>query len=637
MHLILGTAGHIDHGKSSLVRALTGTDPDRLPEEKSRGVTIDLGFAHLSLAPANSGSTYEIGIIDVPGHADFVNNMVSGVGALDLAVFIIAADDGWMPQSEEHLHILSYLGVRNIVIAMTKADLCDDVPFAIEMLRDELKDTSIADVPIVPVSSITGEGIDTLKSTLIESLQGYQPPAEQQKPRLAIDRLFSPKGAGTVVTGTLTGGSVGLGETLVLQPLGLPAKVRYIQNHSQELDQAQPGMRTALNLPDLPIAGPGKPGAERGHILTKEHCGETTDTLDVRLERLARPIPGYKPRALRHTETVILHHGSARCQARVILHDRQQLEPGETCLAQLRLDQPVFLLNGDRVVLRDGSQQNTLAGGTVLDALAQRQAFRTPERATFLQPRSKAPLDLEAQLQTALYKNHILDAANPLPNSPFSDATINRHIELAISKGSLQRIDQQLIDVNWWKDILDSASHSIRSWHQQHPNLPTMPLESLEKTLTNQLPTDTFPLVITALEEREFSRQGKGIAHSSHQLTLPEHLKQEAADILQTLKQAGLQPPNKSELCSSNTALQALEFLCRSGEAVEIDPKIVLARSCCDQAAAQVEQLIQQQGQATASEIRQHLDSTRKIVMPLLEFFDSQGLTRRDGNHRTLA
>jgi len=211
MHLVIGTAGHIDHGKSSLVQALTGTDPDRLPEEKARGVTIDLGFAHLSLSDENN--TYEVGIIDVPGHADFVNNMVSGVGALDLAIFIIAADDGWMPQSEEHLHILTYLGIKRVIIALTKIDLSDDVPFAIEVLRDELQDTAIANAPIVPVSAITGEGIEELKTTLLNALRDCPPPADTGKPRLSIDRLFSPKGTGTVVTGTLSGGAIHLGDT----------------------------------------------------------------------------------------------------------------------------------------------------------------------------------------------------------------------------------------------------------------------------------------------------------------------------------------------------------------------------------------------------------------------------------------
>jgi len=435
MHFVLGTAGHIDHGKSSLVQCLTGSDPDRLPEEKARGVTIELGFAHLSLkntrpqASTPSPDSYEIGIVDVPGHSDFVNNMVAGVGALDLALFIIAADDGWMPQSEEHLHILTYLGISRVIIALTKADLCDDVPFSIEVLRDELQDTPLANAPIIPVSSITGEGIEDLKNALLDQLSTCPPRSDSGKPRIAIDRIFSPKGTGTVITGTLVGGSINIGDSLTLQPAGLTTKVRYIQNHNQSLNHACPGMRTALNLPDLPIAAPGKPGAHRGNTLTSPTCGTPTRTLDIHLRRLARPIPGTKPRPLRHLETVVLHHGSTRCHARVILHNQSHINPGENCLAQLRLDSPVFLLTGDRIVLRDGSQQSTLAGGTVLDAQPSRQGFRSEKRAAFLQPRADHPDDPSTHLTTLLARDGLADAQHPLPNNPFSEDAIRTCID----------------------------------------------------------------------------------------------------------------------------------------------------------------------------------------------------------------
>ncbi|NWK56061.1 selenocysteine-specific translation elongation factor [Verrucomicrobiaceae bacterium N1E253] len=633
MHLILGTAGHIDHGKSSLVRALTGTDPDRLPEEKARGVTIELGFAHLSLQ--DDHQTYELGIIDVPGHADFVNNMVSGVGALDIALFIIAADDGWMPQSEEHLHILTYLGVKRVIIAMTKSDLCDDVPFAIEVLRDELQGTDMAEAPIVPVSSTTGEGIDQLKQTLLQELKHCTAAADNGKPRLAIDRIFSPKGSGTVVTGTLTGGHVNLGDTLTLQPLGIPARVRYIQNHNQALEQAQPGMRTALNLPDLPIASPGKPGAQRGHTLTTETTGQASTTLDVLLTRLSRPIPGSQDRPLRHTETVILHHGSARCQARVILHGQNQLQPGESCLAQLRLETPVLLLSGDRIVLRDGAQQHTLAGGTILDALAERPGFRTDERAEFLQQRVQAPGTPRQDLLSLIHYKHQLPADQALPNHPASVSTIQDVQTDEIEQGSIIRHGDTLLDAPWWKQILQQAEMLIQQWHQTQPDLPSMPLEELEKSLPD-CPQVLFRILPEALELKGYQRQGKGIAHSSHQLTLPEHLAADAKNILKALDQAGLQPPNKAELTPTPQAQQAMQFLIRSKEVIELDPKVVISRSSRDHAIHLVSNFLTSRGQGTASELRQELDSTRKVVMPLLEHLDAIGITSRNENYRTL-
>ncbi len=631
-HLILGTAGHIDHGKSSLVKCLTGSDPDRLPEEKARGVTIELGFAHLSLT--HEDEAYELGIVDVPGHADFVNNMVAGVGALDIALFIIAADDGWMPQSEEHLHILTYLGISNIIIALTKADLCEDVPFSVEMLRDELQDTSIAEAPIIPVSAITGEGIDQLKDTITQNLQNCQPQQDVLKPRLAIDRIFSPKGTGTVVTGTLTGGSIRIGDSLIAQPIGIPAKVRYIQSHSQALERALPGMRTALNLPDLPIDAPGKPGAKRGLTLTAQSCGVPTDTLDIHLQRLARPIPGIKPRALKHMETVMIHHGSARCRARVILHDRNHLNPGEDCLAQLRLENPLFLLTGERIVLRDGSQQSTLAGGTVLDALPARQGFRTESRETFLHARAAQPNDPAVYIRTSLVRDKILKAQQVLSNHPFHPDTIRETSEKLIAEGSVIRHNDLLIHSKWWKSLQDEAEKSVRGWHKQHPDLPSMPLDNLQKEIAS--PEEVLGFLITTLSTKGYQASGQGIAHPNHRLTLPDEIEKIAQSIVTQLDQTGLNPPNKSDIITTPAQDQAMKFLIRSGQVVELDPKIVITSAALDAAIQKVKTFISSNGQATASELRQHLDSTRKIVMPLLEHLDALGVTLRNENYRTL-
>ena len=633
-HLVLGTAGHIDHGKSSLVKRLTGVNPDRLPEEKARGVTIELGFAHMSLS--DDDRQYEIGIVDVPGHADFVNNMVAGVGALDLAIFVIAADDGWMPQSEEHLHILSYLGIKNIIIAMTKADLCEDVPFSIEVLRDELQGTAIAEAPIIPVSSVTGDGIDDLKQALLENLKSYTPAKNAAKPRLAIDRIFSPKGTGTVVTGTLSGGSLNIGDTLTLQPTALDTKVRYIQNHNQSLDTALPGMRTALNLPDLPIASPRKPGAQRGNTLCSLDAGKPTQTLDIHLKRMERPIPGYNPRALRNTETVLLHHGSARCHARVILNDRTYLNPGESCLAQLRLEEPLLFLTGDRLVLRDGAQQSTLAGGIVLDTEAQRQGFRSEERAQFLTPRAEQPDQITSYLESLLERDRTLPTVNPLPNNPFHNDDITEAIETLTANDIITRHENLFLHSAWWKEQLATASKAINTWHKKRPDIPSMPLDELTKQLTD-IPPSLFQYLPSAMEKQGFQSNGKGLASSSHTLTLPDEIAPEAKAILNSLDQTGLQPPNKGELTATAKADQAMKFLIRSGQVIELEPKIVISTTTRDIATTKVQEFITAQGQGSASELRQHLDTSRKIVMPLLEHLDSIGVTIRDGNFRTLA
>jgi len=385
MHFILGTAGHIDHGKSSLIKALTGTNPDRLPEEQKRGVTIELGFAHLKLGG------HEIGVVDVPGHADFVNNMVSGVGALDLALFVVAADDGWMPQSEEHLHILSYLGIKNIIIALTKIDMCEDVEFVQELVREEIQNSPIAEAEIIPVSSHTGEGLDLLKEAIVEKAKSIKHDIKGKNPRLHVDRVFSPQGVGTVVTGTLYGSEVSVGDELVCYPIMQRTAIRHVQMHSSDSPTASPGSRVGLNLSDLAVDQRGKPGVRRGCLLAPEGL-DASQTFDVLLSRLNREILGQTAtkRPLKNTEATILHIGSARVSARVILNEGTTLASGEKTFAQLRLDEPITASVGDGFVLRDGAQQGTLAGGIILDPLAEPRKFRTSERASALNRRAEA-------------------------------------------------------------------------------------------------------------------------------------------------------------------------------------------------------------------------------------------------------
>src|SRR5216117_353745 len=293
-HFILATAGHVDHGKSTLVKALTGTNPDRLPEEKARGITIDLGFAHLELsAPPSSlnkrqsnasaartsdqPSTFSVGIVDVPGHEDFVRNMIAGIGSIDLALLVVAADDGWMPQTEEHVQILNYLRVQRGVVALTKSDL-GGIDVVAEQIREKLRDTPFVRASIVPTSVRTGEGIENLKDALATELATAEPQPDICKPRLFVDRAFTLRGIGTVVTGTLSGGRMHRGQNVVIQPQNLSARVRTIQSHNRDMEIAQAGTRTAINVPDVPV---GSDGIKRGDVITIANLGAATDTVDV--------------------------------------------------------------------------------------------------------------------------------------------------------------------------------------------------------------------------------------------------------------------------------------------------------------------------------------------------------------------
>src|SRR5438552_3323848 len=363
---IVATAGHVDHGKSALVKALTGTDPDRLPEEKARGITIDLGFAHLELPSAahRASATLHLGIVDVPGHEDFVKNMVAGVGSVDLALFVVAADDGWMPQTEEHLQILTSLGVGRAVVALTKIDLAENEALVQAQLRDKLADSPFAQAPIVPTSVVSGRGLEELKVTLAQVLSDTPPPRDIGKPRLPVDRVFTLRGIGTVVTGTLTGGGLRRGQAVVIHPSGKTARIRTLKNHNRDVEVCGPGMRTALNLPDVEDSASAA-GVQRGDVITLPETGAPSPAMDVLLEKSARLTGGKTggARPLRDGSLVRIHVGSANVPARVFFLETGQLCAGGSALAELRFKFPVFAFASDRFIVRDWSEQATLAGG----------------------------------------------------------------------------------------------------------------------------------------------------------------------------------------------------------------------------------------------------------------------------------
>ena len=640
-HFIIGTAGHIDHGKSTLVQTLTGTNPDRLPEEKERGVTIELGFAHFSLpVPNTSSDTFEIGVVDVPGHADFVNNMVAGVGSIDLAIFIVAADDTWMPQSEEHLQILSYLGITNFIVALTKADLVEDLDFATAILADDLLGTPLENAPIIPISAPTGLGMDELKDTIAKVLSQTPAPRDFGQPRLAVDRAFSPKGVGTVVTGTLTNGVLAVGTTLTAYPSGLKTHVRSIQNHSASIEEAVPGMRTALNLPDLPLSQKGKKGVSRGHLLVGGTPGEATLEIDVELTRAMRPIPGQKgtQRPLKSNHRVSVHHGSGRTQARVLFPEEIVLNPGDTSIAQLRFDHPIHALVGERLVIRELSGEATLAGATVLDPHPTRRQFRSEVRQDFLMKRADAPGDLLVLLLTHLERDHFLPHAALAQSLPFTQAEVQAALKKLLKAGEAVAPSEKFYAHGpYWKELMLRASKLVQDYHRSHPDHVGMAVELLKKSLgaTTAIPGLLDTLLIQ-LGEKNFKVGENLIAHHSHSLELPPELEAPAARILKILDEAGLNPPLPTELQGSPNDIAAYKFLSRTRQIIPLDPKVTLGGKVFQETINQVRAYIESNGQATASELRQHLDTSRKVIMPLLERLDRDKITLRNGDYRAL-
>jgi len=642
-HFILGTAGHIDHGKSSLIEALTGVDPDRLPEEKQRGMTIDLGFARLALPAADdSGDELAIGVVDVPGHADFVKNMVAGVGAIDLALFIVAADDGWMPQTEEHYQILRYLDVRRAVVALTKIDLAEDTELALEDVKENLEGGPWESVEILPVSSHTGEGVDALRDRIAELLTEAEPPNDVGKPRLPVDRAFTLKGVGTVVTGTLIDGAASTGSDLVVQPVGATAHVRTAQSHGESVDLVPPGTRTALNLAGVSLRE-GRGGARetvgRGDVLAPPGLGEAVKVIDVMLSKSTRGIRGMKQskRALRTGRMVSFHHGSTGVPARLHLLGRRSLDPGDTSLAELRFREPVYVFAGDRFILRDASAGLTLAGGIVLDEEANRRAFRKPFQAEFLEERMAAPHDLDTLVRSQLKRDRVAHLPDLLRKSSFSREAVREAVERLASEGVLQRNGDWAFLADWWQRIAGLAAEKVRAVHRDHPEQLGLPLRDLRNMMEPELPSPRFfDMVREGLLAGDFARAGSHIRHRDHEPQLPSHLVAAGETVRRRLAEDPITPPNKGETATNADEEKALRFLTHTGEVVDLDDRTVISRDGYERLSREIADYLGEHGRATASDLRKHTGTVRRILMPLLERLDEEGLTVREGDERRL-
>lgn len=640
---ILATAGHVDHGKSALVKALTGTDPDRLPEEKARGITIDLGFAHLELPapPAASADPttprpggFSCGIIDVPGHEDFVKNMVAGVGAIDLALLVVAADDGWMPQTEEHLQILLYLGVTRGVVALTKVDLAADADAASARVRERLAGTPFANAPIVPTSVLDGRGLSELRDALAAVLAQSPPPPDFGKPRLAVDRVFTLKGIGTVVTGTLTGGSIVRGDSVILQPSGRPTRIRSCHSHGREVERVLPGTRAGLNLADLSAGD-----TTRGEVVTRESFGAPSTTFDVVLEKSDR-IAGtgtLSGRPLKSGSLVRLHLGSTHLPAVVHLLRGDILQPGGRGLAQLRLETPVFAFAGDRFILRDAAEQATLAGGVVLDPDAPRARARAPERLTQLESCAARPNLPDPFVHALLERAGIARLDALLVRSRFSVKQITAAVGRLVARRDAVLAGSSVAAAGFWSTRLETLIQTIDLHHEKHPERLGIALADLRAAVERVFgDARGFEELLTHLGRDGFNVQGASVRRSSHQPVLPPALQAAGQRIRDALARTPFEPRSRRELTPDSASHQALRYLIQNDEAVELGPDVVLSATAFHQAKDRITALLRRNHHATASDLRLLLGSSRRIVIPLLERLDRDGITTRDGDVRRL-
>ncbi len=626
-HFTIATAGHVDHGKSALVKALTGTDPDRLPEEKKRHITIALGFAELNLTAPN-GEKIHAGVVDVPGHEDFVRNMIAGVGSIDLALFVVAADDGWMPQTEEHLQILTYLGVKRAVIALAKSDL-GRTDIVAEEIRNQLRKTFFARSPIVPTSVRTGEGIENLKSTLASEFATVQTQRDFGKPRLFVDRAFMLRGIGTVVTGTLTGGSFHRGQDVIVQPQNLQARVRSIQSHGIEIECAQPGMRTALNLPDLAIDQ-----IRRGDVITRTDLSETSSTLTAQVEKSPRLRPKESAaRPLKNGSSVYLHHGTSRVAVKVALLEKGELEPGQKTISHLKLASPIFAFAGDRFVIRDASERHTIAGGIVLDPDGAN--FRGAPQLKLLSIPATAPGDVDVCVRSEIALRGSMPRKTLLNKSHFSAGEISEAL-MRLQRDNEIVLDEEIAaDGEFWQKLRSQAIASIDDAHKQNPERTGLDLNELRTSLRDQ-PEDVLEALIAELCAAGFVRKGSAIARTTHLPVLPAELQPVERKIHEALSQKPFDPPPRREIEMDRDAEHVLRFLVESGGVIEVNSDAVLLREDFDRMKSQITEFISKNGPATVSELRQALGSSRRIMVPLLERLDRDGVTRRVGDKRML-
>jgi selenocysteine-specific elongation factor len=617
-HFIIATAGHVDHGKSALVKALTGTDPDRLPEERKRQITIDLGFAELNLTASN-GDKIHAGVVDVPGHEDFVRNMIAGVGSIDLALLVVAADDGWMPQTEEHLQILSYLGVQRAVIALTKSDL-GRIDFVMNQIRTQLRGTPFADSPIVPTSVRTGVGIQDLENALTKQLEAAEPQRDIGKPRLFVDRVFTLRGVGTVVTGTLTGGSLRRGQQIVVYPTNLEARIRSIQSHGLELEIAHPGMRTAINLPDVPVDQ-----IKRGDVMTVRGLGVPGSTLSIVLEKSSRldHEDHAVARPIKNGSVSYVHHGTSRVAGKITLSRNGPLEAGQKKVAKLKLVSPMFAFVGDHFVVRDSSEQHTIAGGIVLDPDGDGESL-TANTALF---------DIDSLVRLTISRRAFTEREHLLSKSQFSADEISEALIRLQRRGEIMLGQHIAVDSELWRKLSTQAAQLVDDAHKQSPQRTGVDLNEMRSALRIQHP-EMLEALVADLCNGDFIRKGSVIARTSHRPTLPTNVQPVEKRVREALSKQPFDPPSRKAIESDPQAQQVVRFLIESAEVIEIASDVILLRESFERMKSQVAEFVLKNGSATVSDLRQALESSRRVMVPLLERLDREGVTRRLGDKR---
>ena len=629
-YVILGTAGHIDHGKSTLVKALTGTDPDRLKEEKERGITLDLGFASLDLPSGN-----RLGIVDVPGHEGLIKNMLAGVGGIDIVMLVIAADESVMPQTREHLAICDLLHVKQGLIALTKMDMVDKewLGLAQDEVREFVKGSFLEKAPIVPVSAKTGENLDRLKQELDRLAKDVAPKSPNGILRLPIDRVFTMKGFGTVITGTLHSGSISQDQEVEILPRDIKTKVRGIQSHGKAAQRAVAGQRTAVNLQNVE-----KDQLHRGDTIVTKGFFAPTRTLDASLTLL----PG-SARTLKTGTRIRFYNTTQEALGRITLVGMNEMQPGDEGFVQYRLESPVIVQQGDRYIIRFYSPVETLGGGMVLNPRPRRHKTRTmAESVKSLTVLAQGPLDeklgilINGRALAGMEENEIIGAV----------AADKQEIANALSslsqKKAIVRADSLFVHAAHLGELEAKITKTVADYHRTNPLKPGLDKEELKGMLKVRLHPKLLNVTVDGLlKKKQLEADGAKLRTPGFRATVSIDQGAVKERIIEAIRVGGAQPPVREEFpelfkISDRDAKDLLKMLSSEGRISRVNDSIYLFTETLEQMRQQLSQHLQDKKEITVAEFRDLVKTSRKYAVPLMEYFDSQKLTQRVGDKRVL-
>ncbi|MDL2320731.1 selenocysteine-specific translation elongation factor [Desulfosarcina sp. OttesenSCG-928-B08] len=630
--IILGTAGHIDHGKTSLIKAITGTNTDRLKEEQQRGITIELGFAALDLP-----SGRHLGIVDVPGHEKFVKNMVAGATGIDIVTLVIAADEGIMPQTREHMEICMLLGVQYGMVVLTKTDMVE--PDWLDMVTEDIREftagTFLENAPIMPVSSLTGAGIPALIDALDALSQSVPERSATGLFRLPVDRVFSMKGFGTVITGTLISGRIGVGESIMIYPGGDTSKVRGIQVHNQSRETAEAGMRTAINFQGLE-----KAAINRGDIIARENTLASSYMVDLDFHFLSSNKKPIKNRTL-----VRFHTGTSETLGNLILLDREELSPGQTCPVQVRLEEAVSLVRDDRFVIRSYSPIRTIGGGKVINPIPAKHKRFQPSIIDGLMQLTSAGPEVIVDYQANSAGPSGVTVSDLLLMTNQSEKALSAVIADLLNRHSLVLVDKDTrthVHSTVFEDLKSLVSGLLTRYHQQNPLKPGISKEELKSKFPERSHPKLFTLVLNRMiRDQLIVLEDDIVRLAGHTIALEvdeQAVKQKIADIYH---QSGLTPPYFRDIAQelgvdTKTARNVLDLLVGEGHVVKIKEDLYYDRQALDRLKDQLVAYLVENEEISTPTFKDMTGASRKYVIPLIEYFDTTHVTIRIGDIRKL-